>query len=270
MKPNLSTPNPPTWCPGCPNFMILEAVKKALSNLINQKIIKHKNIVITTDIGCNSKIFDYLNVSGIYGLHGRAIPTALGIKLGNPNLQVLSFNGDGGAYAEGISHFIHTLRYNADMTIIVHDNRVFSLTTGQATPTSEQGYKPKSEPLGEKNEPLNPIKLALASGATFIARCNAKDIKHTSEILEKAVKHQGCSFVEILQDCLIFNKEVNNLDKNMYKIYNKDINQAVKLADLADKWNYNNTIAKIPIGIIYQTKKPTLEQKWPQLKSKLK
>jgi len=266
-KENLKTSYQNTWCPGCPNFLILEAVKTALANLIDQKTIKHENIAITTDIGCNSKIYDYLNVSGIYGLHGRSIPTALGLKLGNPNLTAISFIGDGGAYAEGIAHFIHTLRYNANMTIIVHDNRAFSLTTGQPTPTSQQGFKSKVEPLGEFNEPLNPVKLALASGATFIARCNPKDIQHTTQMLELAIKHPGCAFVEILQDCLIFNTEVNNLDKNMYKVYNKDLKKANQLAD---QWNYNNTTSKIPIGLIYQTKKPTLEEKWPQLKEKLK
>jgi len=263
MTIQLQTKNTITWCPGCPNFMILVAVKQALSELIKNGY-KQEDFAMTADIGCNSKIFDYLNISGIYGLHGRSIPTAEGIKLGNPNLHVLSFNGDGGAYAEGISHFIHACRYNMNMTMIVHDNRTFSLTTGQATPTSETCYKTKAEPLGEFNEPLNPIKLALVSGATFIARCNARDIPHTAQILELAIKHKGISFVEILQDCLVFNLEVNNLDKNMYKIQpNSDIEKAMKLAD---EWNYNNTTGKIPIGIIYQIKKPTLEEKWPQIK----
>ncbi len=260
---NLSTKTQITWCPGCPNFMILESVKQALANLIKQGY-KHEDFTMTTDIGCNSKIFDYLNISGIYGLHGRSIPTALGIKLGNPNLHVLSFSGDGGAYAEGIAHFIHTCRYNSNMTIIVSDNRTFSLTTGQATPTSEIGYKTKAEPLGEFNTPLNPIKLALVSGATFIARCNAKDIPHTTQILELAIKHKGISFVEILQDCLVFNLEVNNLDKNMQKVYNHSSLQHAM--EIADEWDYNNTNKPIPIGIFYNTKKPTLEEKWPQLK----
>ncbi len=263
MNTNLNTSYTPTWCPGCPNFMILSAIKQALSNLIKEGY-KQENFTMTADIGCNSKIYDYLNISGIYGLHGRSIPTAVGIKLGNPNLDVLSFNGDGGAYAEGISHFIHTCRYNVNMTIIVHDNRTFSLTTGQATPTTETKYKPKSEPLGVFTEPINPIKLALVSGATFVARCNAKDINHTAQMLELAIKHQGISFVEILQDCLIFNTEINNLDKNMHKVYNhSNIKQAMQYAD---EWNYNNTTSQIPIGLIYQTKKSTLEKKWPQLK----
>ena len=263
VKQKLSTKNEITWCPGCTNFLILESVRRTVAKLISEGE-KHENFVITTDIGCNSKIFDYLNVSGFYGLHGRSLPTAEGIKLGNPNLNVIAFTGDGGIYSEGIENFVHAGRFNADMTLIVMDNQSFSLTTGQATPTTQQGYKNKSEPLGEFNLPLNPIKLALASGITFIARCNARDINHMAEILEQAIKHKGLSFVEIIQDCLIFNDEADNKDKLMYKIEkNSDIKKA---NEPADEYNYNSKSGKIPIGILFQDQKPTLEDKWPQLK----
>jgi 2-oxoglutarate/2-oxoacid ferredoxin oxidoreductase subunit beta len=235
-----------TWCPGCPNFMILESVKKAVAS----SGLKQTDFAITTDIGCGSKIYDYLNLSGIYGLHGRSVVTGLGIKLGNPRLNVLSFIGDGGNYDEGIAHFIHALNYNKDMTIIVHDNQSFSLTTGQPTATSQQGYVSKASPEGEKVRPLNPIKLALASNATFIARCNAKDINHTAEVLGKAIKHKGCSFVEIIQDCLIFNKEMNSKDKLMYKI--KDNKNKINANKLAEEWNYNSKKGKIALGVLYQ------------------
>jgi 2-oxoglutarate ferredoxin oxidoreductase subunit beta len=267
MKNNLSTLNENTWCPGCPNFMILESVKKVINKLIEGESYKQEDFAMVTGIGCHAKIFDYLNISGIYGLHGRVIPTAMGITLGNPNLTVIGFAGDGDTYAEGMAHFIHAGRYNANMTLIIHDNQNFSLTTGQATPTSQQGYKNKAKPLGEFNLPLNPIKLALASGASFIARCNARDITHTIEVLEKAIKHQGFSFVEIIQDCLIFNLEANDKDKLMYKISdNKDKGKAQKLAE---EWDYNNKHGKIPLGVIYRERKKTLEEKWPQL-SRLK
>src|SRR4030042_2024510 len=233
-KEDLKTNQEITWCPGCPNFMILESVKQAIVN----SGIKQEQVAITTDIGCNSKIYDYLNVSGIYGLHGRSLPTGLGIKLGNPNLKVLSFVGDGGIYSEGVSHLVHAGRYNADMVLIVHDNQAFSLTTGQPTATSQIGYKSKSEPLGVFDSPLNPIKLALAIGIGFIARANARDLKHTAEILEKAIKYKGFSFVEIIQDCLIFNTEINNKDSMMYKIEdNLDKGKAEKLAN---EWDYNS------------------------------
>ncbi len=255
-KINLSTKNEITWCPGCTNFMVLESVKRTLKNIIASGI-KQKNIAMATGIGCHGKIFDYLNLSGIYGLHGRVLPVALGIKLGNPKLVVLGFAGDGDTYAEGMSHFIHAGRYNANITLIVNNNQSFSLTTGQATPTSQQGYKTKAQPLGEFNHPINPIKLALASGATFVARCNAQDIEHTSKILEQAIKHKGFSFIDIIQNCLVFNLEMNNLDNLMYKINNK--NNMKKAMELAEKWNYNSRKIKIPIGIFYQTKRPVLE-----------
>jgi 2-oxoglutarate ferredoxin oxidoreductase subunit beta len=264
---NIKTSIQPTWCPGCPNFLILEAVNKTLQNLIKQGW-KKEDFCMTTDIGCNSKIFDYLDISGIYGLHGRSAATALGVKLGNPNLKVLAFQGDGAAYAEGMEHFIHSCRYNSDFTLIVHDNQAFSLTTGQSTPTAEQGFKTKTEPLGEFNKPLNPIKLALASGATFIARCNPFDLQETQRILEAAIKHKGFAFVEIMQKCLIFHPDMQNLYKEMYKI--EDNKDKKKAEQYADEFDYNTKKGKIPVGILFQTQEPTLEEKWPQLKKRLK
>ena len=268
MKPNLSTKAENTWCPGCPNHMILESVKQTITKLIESGRQKQTDFAITTDIGCHAKIFDYLNLSGINCLHGRALPTAVGMKLGNPNLKVLAFAGDGAVYAEGISHFIHAFRYNADMTLILHDNQSFSLTTGQPTPTSQQGFISKSEPLGVFDKPMNPIKLALASNATFIARTNARNIPHMVEMFTKAIAHKGFSFVEVIQDCLIFNPDANNKDKQMYKI---KVNTDKKTAEkLADEFDYNSKLGKIPIGVIYQSKEPSMEKKWPQLASKLK
>ena len=257
---DLSTKNINTWCPGCYNFFILESVKQVIKKLILGGA-KHEDFAMAVGIGCHAKIFDYLNISGIYGLHGRVIPTCLGIKFGNPKLTVLGFSGDGDAFAEGMAHFIHAGRYNSDITYIVHDNQTFALTTGQATPTSQQGYKSKSDPAGEFNYPLNPIKLALASGATFVARAYSRDIAHTSDILEKAIKHKGFSFVEIIQPCLQFNTDTNKLSELTYKVWNDtdDIDTATKLAK---EWDYNTKQGKIPIGIFYEAKKPTFEDKW--------
>jgi 2-oxoglutarate/2-oxoacid ferredoxin oxidoreductase subunit beta len=249
-KPNLSTKNPNTWCPGCPNNMILDATKQAITNLIEQNNIKHEDFAMTTGIGCHAKMFDMLNISGIYCLHGRTIPTAIGMKLGNPALKVISFAGDGDTYAEGMAHFIHAFRYNIDMTLIVHDNQSFSLTTGQPTPTSQQGYISKAKPQGETFKPFNPLKLALASNATFIARTSAKDIKHMTETFQSAINHKGFAFVEVIQDCLIFNLDANDKDKMMYKVEpNSDKATADKLAS---EFDYNSKEGKIPIGIIYQ------------------
>ncbi len=267
MKLNLDTKSEKTWCPGCPNHMILAATKQTITKLIESKKVMQTDFAITTDIGCHAKIFDYLNLSGIYCLHGRALPTAIGIKLGNPNLKVLTFVGDGAMYSEGMAHFIHAFKHNSDMTLILHDNQSFSLTTGQPTPTSQQGYISKASPFGTFDRPLNPIKLALSSNATFVARTSARDIPHMVSTFTKAINHNGFSFVEVIQDCLIFNKDANEKDKLMYKIKdNKDLRQAEKLAA---EFDYNSKSGKIPIGVIYQSKEKSLEEKWPQLKKQM-
>lgn len=264
-KEKISTSYISTWCQGCTNFAILESVKKTIAKLIDNGL-KQEDFVMVTGIGCNSKIFDYINISGIYGLHGRTLPTAFGVKIANPDLKVIIFAGDGDTYAEGMEHFIHNCRYNADLTLVVHDNRSFSLTTGQATPTSQQGFRTKAEPFGEINEPINPIKLALAAGATFVARCDAKNILHTSKILEKAINHRGFSFIEIIQDCHIFNFEYN-FNSKIYEIKdnNDNMNRALKLAN---EFDYNSLSRKVPIGIFYQIKKPTFEDRWIKAREK--
>ena len=261
-KNNLATKQEKTWCPGCLNNLILEAVQKTLDKLIENGA-KLEDFVMVTGIGCHAKIFDYLNISGFYGLHGRVLPAALGIKLANPNLKILGFAGDADTYAEGMGHFIHAGRYNADMTFIVHDNQSFSLTTGQASPTTQEGYKSKVEPFGQMNHPINPIALALGANFSFIARTNAKDIEYTAEILTKAIQHPGFAFVEIIQDCLVFNPDMNNKDSLMYKI--PDNQDSGKAWALAGEWDYNSKSGKIPLGVIFQETRPTLDERWLQL-----
>ena len=265
----LRTDEKPTWCPGCPDHMVMESTRRALLSLIG-KGFKRENFAMTCDIGCHGKIFDYINLSGIYGLHGRAIPTAMGIKFGNPNLNVIAFAGDGATYSEGMEHFIHACRFNPNITLIVNDNQSFSLTTGQTTPTSQLGFKNKVNISGNFTQPLNPLLLALSSGATFIARCNARDLDHTQKIIEEAIKHKGFSFVEIIQDCLIFNQTINNRDFRMYKLPDKkrSFEEAIKLAR---EFDYNIGKGKIPLGIIYKDdqRKP-LEENFPQLQKLMK
>jgi 2-oxoglutarate/2-oxoacid ferredoxin oxidoreductase subunit beta len=253
-----------TWCPSCPDHIILESTRRAILSLMKQGYSR-EDFAMVAGIGCHGKIFDYLNLSGIYGLHGRALPIATGMKMGNPNLNVVVFAGDGDTYSEGMEHFIHACRFNPNLTLLVNDNQSFSLTTGQATPTSQQGFKTKAEPLGEFNKPLNPILLALSAGATFVARCNSRDIEHTQKIVEQAIKHEGFSYVEIIQDCLVFNLETSKRDDLIYKAPEK--NRTLKEAmDLAMEFDYNlKNNNKIPIGIFYQTRRKTLDEEWPQL-----
>ena len=249
-----------TWCPGCFNNPILAGIKKALQTK------KLDDFALVTGIGCHGKMYDYLNINGINTLHGRVLPTCLGIKVGNPNLNVLGFSGDGDAYAEGISHLIHAARYNVDMKYFVHNNQVFALTVGQPTPTTELGFKDKTNPLGVKNPPLNPIKLMLASGATFIARVFA-DVKQIELVTKEALKHKGFAFIEILQPCLIFHPDIGYKEKT-YMLEEKhdktNFNQAWKKAEEFD-YNSINKKTKIPLGIFYQVEKETFSDKWPQL-----
>jgi len=266
----IDTSTKPTWCPGCFNFPILAGVKKVL------KTKDPKSFAIVTGIGCHAKMFDYINLNGINTLHGRVVPTMLGIKVGNPNLNVIGFSGDGDAYAEGISHLVHAARYNSDINYFVHNNQVFGLTVGQPTPTTELGFKDKTNPLGVKNEPLNPLKLMLSSGATFVARVFA-DVKQVEWVMKEALKHKGFSFIEIIQPCLIFHPDVGYKDKTymLGKEHNKtSFAQAWKKAS---EFDYNGVTPpgvpqnsksrgkKIPLGIFYQIEKPTFEDKWPQL-----
>ncbi len=267
MKPtDLTTKEKITWCPGCGNFGILESAKRAIAEFANENKLGKKDFAFVTGIGCSAKIYDYIDLNGFYGLHGRVLPVALGIKLAKPNMKVLGFAGDGDTYSEGMSHFMHAFRYNSDMTMIVHNNQAFSLTTGQATATTQQNYKNAAEPLGEIHHPLNPVRIALAAGGTFIARCNAMDIKHTTEVLKKAIAHKGFSYVEILQKCMIFNKDMNALDKLMYKV--DDNSDYSKALNLVSEWDYNSANGKIPIGILYQTDKPSMEEKLAESRKK--
>ena len=257
-----------TWCPGCTNFGILEAFKEAAADLVNEGKIEKKNITTVTGIGCSSKIYDYIHSNGFYGIHGRVLPVCLGIKVANPNLTVIGFAGDGDTYAEGISHFVHACRYNADFTMIVHNNQVFSLTTGQATPTTEKGFVNGSTPLGVKEKPLNPILLALISGATFVARGYALDVAHLKEIIKKAITHKGFAFIDVLQPCLIFHNIIPFFQKHIYKL-GKDYNVSSfeKALEKAREWDYCfKDDSKIPIGIFYQKERPIFEENWPQLK----
>jgi len=249
MTTNISTPTKPTWCPGCYNFQILAGFKKVLEQQKNPR----RDCAIVTGIGCHAKMFDYINLNGINTLHGRVLPTCLGIKTARPDLNVFGFSGDGDAYAEGMEHLIHMARYNADINYFVHNNQVFALTVGQPTPVTEIGFKDKTTPQGVKLKPLNPIKLMLAAGATFVARVYA-DVKQVEWITKEAMKHKGFSFVEIIQPCIIFHPDTD-YKKNTYMLEDKkhdkkDINQAMKRAE---EFDYN-TVKKIPLGIFYQNK----------------
>lgn len=255
-----------TWCPGCTNNGVLLAVKQAIVTLHNEEKINWKNIVAVTGIGCGAKIYDYLNVNSFCSLHGRVLPTCLGIKTGNPDLTVLGFAGDGGSYAEGISHLIHAARCNADITMIISNNQVFALTMGQATPVTEEGFVGPSRPSGVQDRPFNPMALVLAAGGTFVARGFALDVDHLTQLIIQAINHRGFSLVEVLQPCLRFHNDVDYLRQHVYKLELKEKDNFSQAWAKAQEWKYNQgEKAKIPIGVFYDDRQPVWQEKWPQL-----
>lgn len=209
---SMNTGKENTWCMGCGNFGIIAAAKKAITALHDEGV-SLADIAITCGIGCHGKIFDYLNLSGVYGLHGRALATAQGIKLANPKLHVISFGGDGDSLGEGLEHTLFAAKRNIDITLILHNNGTYGLTTGQASPLSYTGYKGLSTPLGNVENPFNPITLLMEAGASFVARAYSANIDHLSGLIQQAVRHKGFSFIEVLQPCVSYN--------NSYDLYNE-------------------------------------------------
>lgn len=250
----LETNAPNTWCPGCGNFSILFAFKKAISSLIKEGVAS-ENIVLSSGIGCSSKIVDYLNLNSFCSLHGRPLAVAEGIKIANPKLKVVVFAGDGGTYNEGISHLIHAAKRNIDLTILVHDNRCFALTTGQFTATSPQGFKGKSTPQGSSEEPFDPLQLMLASKASFIARGYSGKIDHLEKIILAAIKHPGFSFVNVLQPCVSFFNTTNFYNQRVYEMKNHDPSSYQKALLKMKEWNYQENVKKIPLGIFFKIKR---------------
>jgi len=211
---NLDTPKENTWCPGCGNFGILNAFKKTVK-AFDETGMSLSNLVIVCGIGCHGKIFDYLNISGFYSLHGRAVATAEGIKLANPELEVITFGGDGDSLGEGLEHTLFAAKRNMDMTLILHSNGTYGLTTGQFSPLSPAGYKGLSAPFGSIERSFNAISLLIEAGATFVARTYSARLDHMVDIFDKAIRHKGFSFVEVLQPCVSYN--------NTYSLYNEKV-----------------------------------------------
>ncbi len=250
-KDSLTTYEENTWCLGCGNFGIFAAFKNTVKTLETLNVPKSK-IAITAGIGCHAKIFDYLDLSGLYSLHGRAVATAQGMKIGNPELTVVAFVGDGDAIGEGIAHLIFAAKRNTNITVIMHNNGVYGLTTGQFTPVSPKGFKGPSTPQGSLEEPLNPLRILLNSGATFVARAYSAKIRELSDIFTKAILHKGFSFVEVLQPCVSFNNTYDFYSKNTFFVEGKgeSLEEAVNLAEAKEK---------IPLGIFYDVDKPTYD-----------
>jgi 2-oxoglutarate ferredoxin oxidoreductase subunit beta len=254
---DLGTAAKNTWCIGCGNFAILAAMKSVLNEL-NSEGTPMENVVLVSGIGCHAKIADYVNVNSFYSLHGRVVPPAEGIKIANPHLKVIGHSGDGDSYGEGIEHLIFAAKRNIDITVIVHNNRVYGLTTGQYTPTSPEGYKGRSTPFGTKEMPMNPLEIMLASGATFIARGTSGALPSLKKVLKEAIAHKGFSIVDILQTCVTYYNMYDYYDKRVYELKDHDPYNYDQASHKIREWDYNRD-AKIPIGIFYKKDSPVFD-----------
>jgi 2-oxoglutarate ferredoxin oxidoreductase subunit beta len=251
---------PIAWCPGCGNFAILQALRKAL---VDPGIEPHQ-ILFVSGIGQAPKLPHYTHGNIFNGLHGRTLPAATGAKIANHELIVIGIDGDGGAYGEGIGHLLATIRRNVNMTYMVHNNQVYGLTKGQASPTSDLGFVTKTTPLGAI-QPVNPLALALASDASFLARGFAGDVDHLSALLKMGIEHKGFALMDILQPCVSFNH------KNTYQWYRERVykvedesgyDSGDKIAAFAKAQEWGD---RIPIGLIYRKERPVYDEQLPAL-----
>lgn len=244
----------PDWCPGCGDFGIQVAMKRAFTNLQ----LDPDGIALISDIGCSGKMPHWINTYGLHSLHGRAVAAATGVKFANRDLNVLVSIGDGGAYGIGMGHLMHAIRRNVDMTVLVHNNMVYGLTKGQMTPTSRKGFKTPSSPFGAIEVPVNPMSLALSLGGSFVARGYAGDVLHLTSLIEEGIKHKGFSLIDIFQPCVTFNKDQTYAYflKQIYKLEEEKAYDrgnwaaAMEKARQDDRW---------PIGVFYQEQRPTYE-----------
>ncbi len=237
------------WCPGCGDYSVLNSVQATLADIGVAK----ENVVMVSGIGCSSRFPYYMDTYGFHGIHGRANAIATGIKVANPDLQVWVITGDGDGLSIGGNHMIHSLRRNVDLKIILFNNEIYGLTKGQYSPTSPRGLKTKTTPFGSVDAPFNPTQLALGAGATFVARTMDVRPKHLKATMKAAAEHKGAAFVEVWQNCVIFNdgafkgwteKAVRDeftidLEPNQPMIYGKDKDKGLKV----DGWRLTKTTA---------------------------
>ncbi|MCX7680863.1 MAG: 2-oxoacid:ferredoxin oxidoreductase subunit beta [Anaerolineae bacterium] len=254
----------PTWCPGCGNYGILNAIKAAF---VEHQIAPHEMLIVS-GIGCGSKLPLYMKVTGYHSLHGRPVAIATGARLANHGLRVMVVHGDGDAYGEGLSHFLNAARRNVRLVDLVQDNRIYGLTKGQYSPTSEHGKRTPTSPEGALDQPVQPLALAIAAGATFVARGYSGELQHLAWLIGEALQHPGYALIDVLQPCVTFNRGY------AYEFYNQRV---YKLEDEPGYDPSNRTLAweksyewgeRIPIGILYRgSPLPTYEEQVPALRS---
>ena len=250
-----------TWCPGCGNFSIQHTLKNILADM-EQEGKSLDDVVLVTGIGCHAKIADYLNINSFYSIHGRPIPVATAIKLGNPRLTVICCSGDGDSYAEGLDHLVFAAKRNIDITVIIHNNRVYGLTTGQYTPTSPLGFKGKSTPSGTAEYPFNPVELMLASGASFVARGYTKKMDLLKNLVSEGIAHKGFAFIDVLQICATFFPVADYYTPRVYELSDHDRTSFESACLKAREWDYNND-SRIALGTFFQRSLPCFNDTIP-------
>lgn len=266
------------WCPGCGNFGILMALQWALAELG----LEPHQVVLVSGIGCSGKTPHFVNAYGVHTLHGRLLPYAIGIKLANPGLEVIAMGGDGDGLGIGAGHFVNAGRRNVDITYLFHNNGVYGLTKGQASPTLRLGLKTKSLARPNINQSLNPIALSLISGYTYVARSYAYDFRHLKEVIKGGIRHRGLAFIEVLQPCPTYNDittkewyggedrpdpETKRPRPRLYKLEEEGFDPEVRKPDeameklfkaLSKSYEWGD---RIPIGVFYRNEQPTYEER---------
>lgn len=250
----------PAWCPGCGNFSILRAFKNAM---IEADIEPHE-LTVVSGIGQSGKFPHYIRCNTFNGLHGRTLPVATGIRLANSSMRVIAVAGDGDCYGEGGNHLIHAIRRNINIKLFVHDNQIYGLTKGQASPTSMEGMKTKNQPFGVFSEQLNPMALAVALDCSFVARGFSGDHEHLKDLMKQAVDHRGFSLIDILQPCVTFNKI------NTHEWYNQRVYRVEPDHDPEDRGRaFQKALEwgeRIPIGVLFKNRRPVLEERIPMIR----
>lgn len=255
---------PPTWCPGCGDYGVLNAVLKAFADLK----IDINNTVLVSGIGCSSRFPYFVKTYGMHTAHGRALPVAAGVKMARPDLEVICFGGDGDGFSIGGGHVPHVARKNTDITYVLMDNSIYGLTKGQCSPTSQTGMVTTTTPYGAPDMPVNPLAFTLAYGATFVAQAYSSKPKVVQDLVTRAIQHKGFSFVNIISPCPTFNK-VNTFDFYKEKVHEipeghdpSDLNAALKIA-LASKDG-----SDVPMGLLYKVDRPTLVDRLTEIRQK--
>ncbi len=239
----------PNWCPGCGDFSVQAAIQRAAANVG----LDPHNLAVISGIGCSGRISGYINSYGVHSIHGRSLPIAQGVKMANRDLTVIASGGDGDGYAIGMSHTIHSIRRNINITYIVMDNQIYGLTKGQTSPRSAVGFKTKSTPEGSIEQAISPMKMALTAGATFVAQSFSTDLKDLTALIEAGINHDGFSLINVFSPCVTYNKV------NTYDWFKENL---TKLSDIEDYDSSNREMAMqtlmrhdgLVTGLIYQDK----------------